>query len=152
MITIQVTKSTPPIEITGDILARMEHVAQEVLGYTKTSPSAELTVVVSDDAQIQSLNNTFLGVDAPTDVLAFPSGEIDLDAGQLYLGDVIISCQHAQAQADAGGHTLEQEMQLLTVHGVLHLLGYDHAIDSEKTKMWIVQDEILTLFGYKSNP
>jgi probable rRNA maturation factor len=147
MIAIQITESTPSIEIADDVLARMELVAQEVLRHTKTSPSAGLTLVISDDVQIQSLNRQYLGVDAPTDVLAFPSGEIDLDAGQLYLGDVIISYQRAEEQSEAGEHTLEQEMQLLIVHGVLHLLGYDHAIDSEKTKMWEVQDEILAQLG-----
>jgi probable rRNA maturation factor len=147
MIAIQVTKSTPSTEIADDVLARMELVAQEVLRYTKTSPAAGLTLVISDDVQIQSLNLQFLGVDAPTDVLAFPSGEIDLDVDQLYLGDVIISYQRAEAQSEVGGHSLEQEMQLLIVHGVLHLLGYNHAIDSEKTKMWKIQDEILTQLG-----
>ncbi|MGD9091543.1 MAG: rRNA maturation RNase YbeY [Anaerolineales bacterium] len=147
MIAIQVTESTPSIEIADDVRDRMERVAQEVLRHTETSPSAGLSLVISDDLQIQSLNRQYLGVDAPTDVLAFPSGEIDLDSGQPYLGDVIISYQRAEAQSQAGGHTLEQEIQLLIVHGVLHLLGFDHATDSEKTEMWKVQDEILAQLG-----
>lgn len=147
MTNIHISKSAPSIEVSGDLLLHLEHVAQEVLRHTKAPPSAELTLVLSDDAQIQSLNHQFLGVDAPTDVLAFPSGETDPDGGQLYLGDVIISCRRAQIQADAGGHTFEQEMQLLIVHGVLHLLGYNHEIKLDKKKMWILQDEILSQIG-----
>lgn len=109
---------------------------------------AELTLVITDDGGIQSLNRDFLGLDAPTDVLAFSALE---DAGPFvsapeaggYLGDVIVSYPRAVAQAKEQGHSPEQELDLLVVHGVLHLLGYDHAEDEEKAAMWARQDAIL---------
>ena len=104
---------------------------------------ATISLVLSDDAQLQELNRQYLGIDAPTDVLSFPSGEIDPETQQYYLGDVLISYPRAISQADAGGHPLEAEVQLLVVHGVLHLCGYDHGEPDEKAKMWQLQAEIL---------
>ena len=83
----------------------------------------------------------------PTDVLSFPASETDPDTGASYIGDILISIPRAQAQADAAGHPLEAEVQLLVVHGVLHLLGYDHADAEEKALMWKAQAEILTGLG-----
>ena len=108
----------------------------------------ELTLVITDDDGIQSLNRDFLGKDAPTDVLAFAALE---DSGPFvaapeaggYLGDVIVSYPRAVAQAQEHGHSPEQELNLLIVHGILHLLGYDHADDKSKTAMWARQDAIL---------
>jgi probable rRNA maturation factor len=89
------------------------------------------------------LNRQYLGVDAPTDVLSFPVGEVDPESEALYLGDILISYPQALAQAEAAGHPVQAELQLLVVHGTLHLLGYDHAEEDEKTLMWKAQDEIL---------
>ncbi len=108
----------------------------------------ELTLVLTDDSGIRSLNRDFLGNDAPTDVLAFSAIEDDgpfvsaPEAGG-YLGDVIVSYPRAVAQAQEQGHSPEQELDLLIVHGILHLLGYDHADDEEKAAMWARQDAIL---------
>ena len=74
----------------------------------------------------------YLGIDGPTDVLSFPASEMDPETGVHYIGDILISIPRAQAQADAAGHPLEAEVQLLVVHGVLHLLGHDHAQAEEK--------------------
>ena len=109
---------------------------------------AELTLVITDDGGIQSLNRDFLGNDAPTDVLAFSALEdngpfIAAPEASGYLGDVIVSYPRAVAQAQEQGHSPEQELSLLVVHGILHLLGYDHADDEEKAAMWARQDEIL---------
>lgn len=116
-------------------------------GYPGVGP-AELTLVVTDDSGIQSLNRDFLGSDVPTDVLAFAALE---DGGPFiaapeaggYLGDVIVSYPRAVAQAQEQGHSPEQELTLLVVHGVLHLLGYDHADEESKAAMWTRQDAIL---------
>jgi len=129
---------------------RLQTVAQAVLqreGGTGTSP-AELTLVITDDAGIQALNRDFLGNDAPTDVLAFSALEEDgpfvaAPEASGYLGDVIISYPRAVAQAQQQGHAPGQELDLLVVHGILHLLGYDHADEEEKAAMWAKQDEIL---------
>ena len=110
--------------------------------------SADLTIVLADDAQLHQLNLQFLGIDAPTDVLSFPAGEVDPDTDRPYLGDVIISVERAQAQA--GDHPLEDELRLLVVHGVLHLLGHDHAVQGEKEAMWRIQREVLQQLGCES--
>ena len=112
-----------------------------------TGPS-ELTLVLTDDAGIRSLNRDFLGYDTPTDVLAFPALEdsgsfVSAPEAGAYLGDVIVSYPRAVVQAQERGHSPEQELNLLIVHGILHLLGYDHADEESKAVMWARQDAIL---------
>jgi probable rRNA maturation factor len=107
----------------------------------------DVTILLTDDSQLHEFNRQYLGVDAPTDVLSFPSGETDPETGEMYLGDVIISIPRAQVQATAAGHKLEAEVQLLVVHGVLHLLGYDHAEAKGKARMWAAQDRALNDLG-----
>jgi probable rRNA maturation factor len=80
-------------------------------------------------------------------VLSFPASETDPETGARYLGDILISLPRAQTQADAAGHSLEAEVQLLVVHGVLHLIGHDHAETEEKARMWKAQAEILENLG-----
>ena len=109
----------------------------------------DVTILLSDDAQVRELNRQYLGIDAPTDVLSFPAGEADPDTGVTYLGDVIISVPQAGAQARAAGHALEAEVQLLVVHGVLHLLGHDHAQSEAKGRMWAAQTEVLNQLGLR---
>jgi probable rRNA maturation factor len=123
----------------------IERAAQAAL--THQSADGDLTVVITDDARLHQLNREYLGVDAPTDVLSFPASETDPETGARYLGDVLISIPRADAQAKSAGHPLESEVQLLVVHGVLHLLGYDHAETGEKAKMWKAQSEILEALG-----
>ena len=108
---------------------------------------ANLAVVLGGDEHTRVLNHQYLGIDAPTDVLSFPAGEIDPETGQRYLGDVVISFTRAVDQAAQRGHSVEAELQLLVVHGVLHLLGYDHATPAEKDRMWEIQGRILTGLG-----
>ena len=112
--------------------------------------SGDLTLVLTDDAHLRQLNHQYLDINAPTDVLSFPSGEADPETGNTYLGDVIISVPRAQVQAAAAGHSLEAEVQLLVVHGVLHLLGYDHAEANGKAGMWAAQERALNRLGLSS--
>ena len=107
----------------------------------------ELTVVLTDDARLQKLNRDYLGLDAATDVLSFPAAEQDPETGKSYLGDILISVPRAKIQADRAGHTLDEELQLLVVHGVLHLLGYDHANPRQKSGMWKAQGSVLADLG-----
>ena len=109
--------------------------------------NADMTIVLTDDAQLHELNREYLGVDAPTDVLSFPASETDPETGTPYLGDILISIPRATQQAQAAGHPVEAEVQLLVVHGTLHLLGHDHAEAQEKTRMWKVQDEVMSRLG-----
>jgi len=108
----------------------------------------EMSVVVTDNALVQELNARYRGVDGVTDVLAFPSrrGEdpfVEGPEAANYLGDVIIACPRAAAQARDAGHSIADELRLLVVHGTLHLLGYDHATPDEERAMWARQEEIL---------
>ena len=130
----------------------MQKAAEETLGQAGVSPEAELSLVLSNDDRLRELNRAYLDIDAPTDVLSFPFDETIPDSSALYLGDVIISFQRAAAQAQAANHSLKDELELLVVHGVLHLLGYDHAEPDEKQAMWSAQAEILRKLGSNVSP
>lgn len=127
--------------------ALLERAALRTLEVESASTDSDLTIVLTDDAQLHELNRDYLGVDAPTDVLSFPADEEDPETGIRYLGDILISVPRAQQQAEAAGHPLESEAQLLVVHGVLHLLGHDHAEAEEKTRMWRAQAEVMSKLG-----
>jgi len=136
------------IDLRPDIPDQLvENTAATALNHQRSSRNADLTIVLSDDKHLQELNLQWMGIDAPTDVLSFPSDEIDPENGNRYLGDILISVQRASDQAKTAGHSIEAEISLLTVHGILHLMGHDHADAAEKTKMWKAQGEILTLLG-----
>ena len=125
----------------------VESAAVEALRHQTAPDPADLTIVLTDDAQLHELNKEYLGVDAPTDVLSFPSDQTDPETGSRYLGDILISVERAAAQASAAGHPTEAEVQLLVVHGILHLLGHDHGDPEEKARMWQAQAEILAALG-----
>ncbi len=125
----------------------LERAALLTLETESASTDSDLTIVLTDDAQLQTLNRDYLGVDAPTDVLSFPADEEDPETGVRYLGDILISIPRAAQQAEAAGHPLEAEAQLLVVHGVLHLLGHDHAEAEEKARMWQAQAEVMSKLG-----
>jgi probable rRNA maturation factor len=106
-------------------------------------------VVITDNQTLQQLNHQHRGVNAPTDVLSFensPDPDFpDLDQG--HLGDIIIAYPMAEAQALAAGHPPIEELTLLAVHGMLHLLGFDHDTPTSKKKMWTTQHQIMTELG-----
>ncbi len=126
---------------------RLRQAAIAVLTAENQPDGAELTLVITGDAEIQALNRDYRDTDAPTDVLSFPVQEGEpfvLPEGEGgYLGDVIISLPTAAAQAVEQGHPVERELALLVVHGCLHLIGYDHAEEAEQECMWARQDAIL---------
>jgi probable rRNA maturation factor len=126
---------------------RLKKAALKSLEHQSVSKTSNITIVLTDDSQLHALNRDYLGIDAPTDVLSFPSDETDPETGKRYLGDIIISVPRASQQASAAGHPLEAEAQLLVVHGVLHLLGHDHTDAEEKKLMWRAQCEILDSIG-----
>ncbi len=143
MIDIQLeNKAFPELE-----LAILEKAALEALYEQGVDEDVDLTILLSNDDEIQALNRDYRGYDKPTDVLSFEAHERDPETGTLYLGDIIISLERAAAQAEKGGHPLLAETQLLVVHGVLHLLGHDHAEAEEKATMWHHQAEILARLG-----
>lgn len=109
----------------------------------------QLTVVLTDDAEIHALNQEHLEVDGPTDVLSFPLLELG-DEGfpdVPHLGDVVISLDTAQRQADAAGHTLEHEVATLAAHGLTHLLGFDHPTEDAWADFRANQTRIVALLS-----
>lgn len=125
----------------------VEQAAQITLKEQSAPTDAEVTIVLSNDVQLRELNLRWMGINAPTDVLSFPSDENDPETGSRYLGDIIISVETAARQAARAGHPVEAEVQLLTIHGILHLLGHDHAGPEEKARMWAAQAKILEILG-----
>ncbi len=109
-----------------------------------------VTLAVTDDETLRGLNQTYLGIDAPTDVLSFGGESPDFVSPpdtEVYLGDVVIAYPRAEAQASAARHPIQAELALLVVHGVLHLLGYDHVAPDDKAAMWKRQAEVLSQLG-----
>lgn len=109
-------------------------------GAGDTAPA--LAILLTGSEQIRQLNRDFRGEDKATDVLSFAAGEA-MPGMDDYLGDIAIAVPVAAAQADAAGHELLHELALLTIHGVLHLLGHDHATPAAQAEMWRLQDAIL---------
>ncbi|MFL7840461.1 MAG: rRNA maturation RNase YbeY [Candidatus Promineifilaceae bacterium] len=120
-------------------------VAAEAALENERITSAMLTILLTDDRTMRSLNRQFRAEDKSTDVLSFPFGEEEalMDDQPPYLGDIAISVPYAGRQAEAQGHSTTAELQLLTIHGILHLLGYDHNTEDSKNEMWVVQRELL---------
>ncbi|NQS92423.1 MAG: rRNA maturation RNase YbeY [Chloroflexi bacterium] len=121
--------------------------AELTLQQSQVEDSPSLSVRITDNKEIKKLNLQFRGFNIITDVLSFPTDFIDPDLDSRYLGDVVISYPQAETQALNRGHTVEAELQLLVIHGVLHLLGYDHGNEIEKGKMWTLQEKILEILG-----
>lgn len=115
--------------------------------------SAEVNVLLVNDEMIRTMNDKFRNIDASTDVLSFPlgkDGEYDTnpETGAKMLGDIVISVEHALSQADLYGHGIEREVAFLTVHSMLHLLGYDHEEGGlEKTIMREKEEQVLDALG-----
>ncbi len=143
MIDLQITE---PLEtqVSPDALLTA---VQAALNYHDPALDVNLTVAVDTDETLRALNLQYRGINAPTDVLSFNADEIDPETGQTYLGDILISYDRALAQAEKAGHPVQNELQLLAVHGTLHLLGYDHSQEDEKQRMWTAQAEILERIG-----
>jgi probable rRNA maturation factor len=126
--------------------------AEAALSIEQVRDNSELTILLTDDDSLRAMNKRYRGEDKPTDVLSFPMGDPLPGSSDLrwYLGDIAISLQTATRQAKAQNHTAESELQLLTIHGVLHLIGYDHLEPEEKDKMWVVQNRVLRHLGLEA--
>lgn len=128
-----------------------------VLVFENFQGPAEISVKIVDDDEIHALNLQYRNVDASTDVLSFPLGidgvyDINNDTGAQMLGDIVISMEHAARQAELYGHSLQREIGFLTVHSMLHLLGYDHEQGGlEAAKMNEKQEMILNELGLRRN-
>lgn len=142
--------------VNGDELVAVAQLALD----EQARPGSELTILVTDDETVRELNRTYRGMDAPTDVLSFASHDA-ADQGNAHfiappdvaamldahLGDIVIAFPYAERQAARFGNGVQAELRLLTAHGVLHLLGYDHDSDDAEAAMWAKQESILRTFG-----
>jgi probable rRNA maturation factor len=126
-------------------------VARHALDEMGVNPLAELSILLVDVDYMTELNHRWMGGDGPTDVLAFPMDESSVDHGPsesnggepALLGDIVLCPEMAAKQAAGAGHSAADELHLLTVHGVLHLLGYDHAEPEEEREMFALQARLL---------
>lgn len=132
-----------------------EELVFRVAGHTLRTlfihPDAELAILFVDEAHSEELHVKWLDEPGPTDVMSFPMDELrpgtsDMQTQPGLLGDLVLCPQVAARQAEAAGHSLSEELCFLTVHGILHLLGYDHAEPGEKLEMFGIQDQILLSF------
>ena len=136
----------------------LRELAQYVIGQMETHPLADLSMLLVDEAHMTNLHEKWMEEPGPTDVLSFPMDELrphsmagpnrsrgrDGDEPEpVLLGDVVLCPQVAAVQARQHGHSTQAELELLTVHGVLHLLGYDHADPEEEAEMFGLQNELL---------
>ena len=149
------------IRISEEIENTIKSVIDASLDYENCDFDAEVSVTIVDNDAIREINNETRNIDAPTDVLSFPmlyfdeNGDIidsdfDMDGDVLVLGDIVISAERAMEQAEEFGHSFKREIAFLTVHSMLHLLGYDHVDDPEGEKiMFSKQEEILDKLGIK---
>ena len=109
----------------------------------------DVTVAIVDDAEIRRMNREYRGIDSPTDVLSFPAHEgfMLLSEPDAFLGDIAISVDRARLQADEYGHSIEREVAFITIHGMLHMLGFDHILKEDEEEMIALQDQILREMG-----
>ena len=137
---------TNEIALDKDEELAIKAAAESALCYENRS--GDLTVLIDSPENIRKLNRDFRHIDRVTDVLTFPSWEgEDPLSGDGYLGDIMICFERAREQSYEYGHSLTRELAFLTVHGVLHLLGYDHMTSDEETVMRSKQTEILNRMG-----
>jgi probable rRNA maturation factor len=126
--------------------AALRRAARSALVTAQATAPAALTVVITDTQTVQTLNAQHRGKYAPTDVLSYPAEQdpttLEPDEPP-YLGDVLIALPVAEQQARDAGHSRQDELNLLTVHGVLHLLGYDHETPDDQAQMWAAQSAAL---------
>ena len=149
------------VKISEEIENTIKRVIDASLEYENCDFDAEVSVTIVDNEAIREINNETRNIDAPTDVLSFPmlyfdedgniiDSDFDMDGDVLVLGDIVISAERAESQAEEFGHSFLREIAFLTVHSMLHLLGYDHVDDPEGERiMFAKQEEILDKLGIK---
>ena len=144
LVDIQIAPQYEPLIKEQAIRRAVEH----TVAHQGWQQQGEVVIVITGDGDIRDLNRQFRGLDAPTDVLSFPGGvgeEFVTPAGYPgYLGDVVISYTRAEVQAQQAGHPVERELQILTVHGLLHLFGLEDEDEESWQRMMEAQNAILS--------
>lgn len=141
--------------VTPELRCLVKMAIYSALEYEDFSKKAEISVTFTDNEGIHEINSAQRGVDAPTDVLSFPmmsgddsDADTDYSNGAVMLGDIVLNLERARAQAAEYGHSYTREVAFLTVHSVLHLLGYDHLTSEEDDRdMRARQDAVLDMMG-----
>ena len=157
MTKVIITNEQKEVKIPTGVRLLVRRCCNAVLLYEEFKEPAEVSVTFVDDERIHSLNKEYRDVDSSTDVLSFPLGENGVydknnDTGALLLGDIVISIPTAVRQAKTYGHSLQREIGFLTVHSMLHLLGYDHVNGGmEEVRMREKEERVLTELGLKRN-
>lgn len=143
-----------------DYTELIERVVLKCLEIEECPYEAEISILLTDDKEIQEINHNFRGINNPTDVLSFPAieyeragdfsflddlheGYFNPETGELILGDIVISVDTAYRQAEEYGHSLIREIAFLTAHSMFHLMGYDHMSDEERVIMEEKQKQVL---------
>lgn len=137
-----------------DIQTLVANLLHHALEEEKMTGEIEVSVTFMSDEAIQSINKAYRAIDAPTDVISFAleelgEGEVEMNVEGMptMLGDILIAVPTAERQAKTYGHSVKREIGFLTLHGLLHLLGYDHMTEEEEQEMFGRQEEILQSFG-----
>jgi probable rRNA maturation factor len=136
-------ESGDALDVTG-----LSRLSRFVVDRMRVHPLAELCIKLVDEATIAELNEKWMEKTGPTDVLAFPMDElrpglVNEDPEEGVLGDLVVCAAVAERQAAEAGHATQDEVEMLTVHGILHLLGYDHAEPDEHKEMFDLQAQLL---------
>ena len=136
---INIDFSGPPV---NDLIEVIQEAALATFNLQQISKPVSVNVLISDNQFLRKLNHKYRGYDNATDVLAFPMDEnvVGLEG---HIGDIAISLEAAGKQAREARHSVNSELQLLVVHGCLHLLGYDHEKEDDKEEMWAAQTRVL---------
>ncbi len=141
-------KLSPP----EDMEKLIEQCTAAALAEENIEDGAEVSVTLVDNARIREMNAEFREIDRETDVLSFPLGdedgfEVDPDTDAILLGDIVISLEKANAQAEEYGHSFRREVAFLITHSLFHLLGYDHMTEDEEKEMFAKQEKVLQQLG-----
>ncbi len=156
---VPIRNNQKKVKVTKEIRDLVRSSVKASLEYMDFGTNFEISVMFTDNEEIRELNKLHRNIDRATDVLSFPLFEYDEDgnileneqelnsAGEMLLGDVVISLERAAEQATEYGHSLEREIGFLTVHSMLHLFGYDHMTPEDEEEMFSYQSEILDEMG-----
>ena len=139
-----IQNSQNKVDFTTELEETIYAVVDKTFEYEDVEPLS-VSVLITDNEEIHQLNLQYRQKDAPTDVLSFPLFDEDGNLDEEELGDIVMSLERAQTQAEEYNHSLKREVAFLTAHSMLHLLGYDH--ENGEQEMYTKQEEILNLLG-----
>ncbi len=157
MIKATITNSQRKVNVTPELKELIVSACEATLKDNEFNEPAEVSITLVSDKKIREINREFRDIDKATDVLSFPLGEDGIydenpENGNLMLGDIVLSLERAQSQSLEFGHSFEREAAYLTVHSMLHLLGYDHVnSDEEKAVMRKKEEQVMELLDLRRN-